>query len=219
MFALNALDVDSGTLTIPEYGVWHARLRLTTDKSFVRGELAELVMGDLSLRGRIRSGGPHVGASEYLVVGGADGWVKRVQKRPYRTGTGVKLREVATDLAQETGEMITVLRGVDRDLGYAWSRPECVASSVLRDLGVKWWVEPDGTTKVGKRPFIGKSTAKLSVSSYDPSFKMAALKLADDELSKVLPGYLVEDDLISIRVRSLDLYIQGQKTTYLIRGA
>lgn len=219
-FTLNNQDIESGRLSIPEYGVWIARVRVSSEKTLASGALATLVVGDQTLLGRIRSGATYVGASSYMIVGGADGWGKPIPARTsHRNDAGVRLFEVIQELSLASGEPCDILSDPKRTLGYAWIRPRGTASAVLRDLGERFWVAPDGRTKVGQRPSLGVSKALFSVDAFDPATKSATLRLGKEELSKILPGYTLSADSIRLRVRSVEAFMSGSETIYQVTGS
>jgi hypothetical protein len=219
-FTLAGNDLQSADVQLLAYGIWTAEVSLADAKPLTVGSAVQLVLSDLTLSGTIRSGGEFVGESRYFIVGGADGWPKTVKRRAYRTDSGVRLSQVAQDLAGEVEETVVVLQ--DRVLGYAWQRLGGPASAALQDMaGSSWWVGPDGKTYVGRRPASTIPTStQFVVESYDPRFKRAVLSSPEDKIAVFQPGasftaetitgaFTIKETYITVRVGSVSLRVLG----------
>lgn len=210
-FTLNNADIQTARVSIPGSGIWIVDVSTAEGKVFAAGDAATLVLSDLTMRGTIVTGGEYVGQASYLIVGGFAGWSKVVKRRAYRTDSGVKLSQVAKDLAADAGEQLVLDPGAERPLGYAWERLGGVASSALRDLvGSSWWVAPDGVTHVGPRPATTVSTAtKIVLESYDPRIKRATLSTPDDKIASFLPGatFTAENMTGAFKILALEILI------------
>jgi hypothetical protein len=211
-YALNGSPVQSITLKLPRWGIWTAHVKLASDKVLAPGAAAVIVLGDLTLAGTVRQGGVFVSSAEYIIVGGKDGWAGTVAKRAYRTDTGVKLSQVATDLGIDAGERVVLLPGAERSVGYAWARAAGTASEALDALGTPWHVGADGVTYLGERIEVPlPKTAKWSVESYDPARRMAVIGLANDALAAWQPGTRVTGNSIDIGLGSVVVTITDRR--------
>lgn len=210
MFALGAEDLQRGRVFQPTYGLWTARVILLRSRILALGSRTTLTIGDLALAGTIRSGGDFEGRSSYLVVGGADGWRKSVKERPHRADNGVRLSSVVVDLATEVGEQVVLEPGVERSVGYAWLRAAGVAAAVFEELGVRWWMAPDGWTHVGTRPSSRvAATVKLLAEDYDPAMPMAVLVSPDDVYAPLQPGAVVAGPSGDLTISSVELLVEA----------
>jgi hypothetical protein len=190
-FTLGGYDLSAVQLVVPRFGIWTAETQLVDGRELAAGAAVELVVGDLTLRGTVRSGGTYVSSSSYTVVGGADGWPRRVPERGYRDdGGSLTLAIVAADLAAAAGESVQLEPNVDRVLGYAWTRIAGSATAALRDLvGSAWWMAADGVTHLGPRPSSSvSSSVRFSVEQYDPTRRRALLSSPEDVVAAFLPG-------------------------------
>ncbi|MFT3773016.1 MAG: hypothetical protein QM820_47135 [Minicystis sp.] len=141
-FTLAGNDLQAADVQILGYGIWTAEVSLADARPLTSGSGVQLVLSDLTMEGTIRSGGEFVGETRYFVVGGADGWAKTVKRRAYRADNGIRLSQVAQDLAAEVGETVVVLPAAERVVGYAWQRLGGSASAALSDLA--------GSSSVGR---------------------------------------------------------------------
>jgi hypothetical protein len=213
-FTVADFEVRYAKALIPEFGVWSVFARLVGDKAPPQGERAAIQLGNLALSGTVRLSEVYVGRAEVLVVAGGDGWGRSVQMRPYRADNGVRLATVAGDLARDAGEVLGPLGELqEAKLGYAWIRPEGLASHALDELGYPWWLALDGTTRLGERPLEVIEGAALGVVSYQPSLRVATLTSPTDELSLFLPGTILLGEGIP------QLPIRGTTVTVTSRSA
>lgn len=223
MATLNGFDLSSARVHLPHRGVWHACARLDARQDIGTGGPARLVVGSLELVGTILSGGPWLEFSEYVIVGGAGGWVKPVGKAAYRSDGGVLLSQVAADVAARVGESIALQAGVERVLGPAWERPGgWPAARVLDDLTQAWWVRDDGVTVLGARPLLGLVTADYSVTDYSPVMGGVTLAVPDDDpapfaIGAELPGdslpapFRIDNAVIHFDDRSLRINVWSRE--------
>jgi hypothetical protein len=188
-YTLAGLDLRRAEGNVPRYGIPVASAWLTDEAALVAGARASLVVGDLTMKGTLRRGGTFAGSTEWILDGGAGGWSKNVAARHHRSDGGIMLSQVAADLAAEVGEQVVLEPGVDRSLGYAWTRIAGLASEALDALGVPWWVEVDGVTHLGTRPVLPvPSTVAFQVADYSPRFRRAQLVSPGDTFAAFLPG-------------------------------
>lgn len=155
--SLNGERIVSGTITLPNRGVWTADLVLASELD-VPSSVA-LQLGNLSLVGTRFRTLSYGGSRSIRVVGGAGGWSKDVPKKAYSSAAGVLLSTVLKDVAGEVGE--TVSLASDSTIGTKWTRFSGHASSVLDLLVPFWFVQPDGSTRIGAR------TSKKITSSFE----------------------------------------------------
>ncbi|MFO0588840.1 MAG: hypothetical protein U0441_14920 [Polyangiaceae bacterium] len=197
---LNGWGVMRGELLLSSRGVWTADVEPTDDAEIVKGQTATLVIGDLTLTGTILSGAMGVANSSFFVVGGAGGWRKKVQRRPYFDSLGVRLSDVVRDLATETGEKVALGSSLtSKVLGESWVRPEGTGTDALAYLGVPWRVLPSGTTFIG--PLATTEAAGIvSLRRYMASIGRAIVDLPDSELTSVVPGSIVDFGELSMTV-------------------
>jgi hypothetical protein len=218
-YALNGSPIQSVVLKLPQWGVWTARVKLASDNVLAHGAAAVIVLGDLTLAGTVRAGGVFSSSAEYIILGGKDGWAGPVAKRSYRTDTGVKLSQVATDLGIDAGERVALLPGTDRSVGYAYARAAGTGAEALDALGTPWHVGSDGITYLGER--IGlplPKAAKWSVESYDPARRMAVIGIANDALAAWQPGTKVKGNGIDLLIGSVVVRITDRRIALEVWG-
>jgi hypothetical protein len=220
-FTLGNEQLSRAYVQLPQYGVWNAQVKLAKKKELQVGSAVALQVGDLTLQGTVRSGGTFFEVSEYLIVGGADGWSKPVKRRAYRADNGVRMSTVANDLAVDAGEKIMLEPGTERTLGYAWSRPEGIASLALGDLQRAWWVDAAGVTHLGPRPAsVVPSRVKVAVSSFDPTFPRLFLGIPDDTVSPFQPGVTLSGQGLPspFKVSSVEIRVNDRRVSLELWG-
>jgi hypothetical protein len=209
MFSLNGVDAPSGLIMLPARNVWIARLTLSTEKAPAIGSRAIITAGSLSLVGTVRRSGTHVSSVEVEVIAGAGGWKKRLDapKPPYRADNGVRLSQVLSGLALDTGETVVLEPGAERVLGYAWSRAAGSAATALEDLtGGAWWVAPDGVTHVGARPAGARTAAPWSVERYSAAAgSLVFTTPAEDLAAFPIGGELAAEGIEPFVIGSLEI--------------
>lgn len=196
--------LSSADLSIPERGIWSARIRLADEAQIEIGTRGTLQLGGLELEGTVVDGGTFAGVGDYHVVGGAGGWRTSAPSRFYRADNGVRLRQVAEDLAVAVGERVELAE--DRALGSAWTRASGLASDALDQLAASWYVREDGVTVLGARP-AGTITAEVHVQSFDPARRTAVVVLADEDLGEIVPGRWIATDDLSLRLEHVRLAV------------
>jgi hypothetical protein len=188
------------------------------------GARVTLTLGGLVLAGTVRRGGTFVSSTGILVVGGADGWARTLGPRaPYRADNGVRLSTVAADLAADAGERVALEPGVERVLGYAWTRGAGVASGALDALSAGlWWVAPGGETRVGPRPAASAvpGATVYSVEACEPERGWARLSCPDDALGAFLPGVAVPlgEGAGTMAVEAVDVAVDPGRVVVELRG-
>jgi hypothetical protein len=186
----------SARVTIPSWGLWFADVAL--DGEHTLSGAADLVLSDLTLKGAILSGGPAKGRSHYRVVGGAGGWGKTIPRRPYGSDVGVRIATILSDAAREAGETLSGASSTDR-VGPGYVRNEGAASLTLERFAHKgWYVDDDGTTKIGQRASSALDSAVPRVSQVD--LARGTVTLAPTLLAPIKPGVVV-DGLTAVDVQ------------------
>ena len=196
--------LSSADVSMPEQGIWTARIRLAEDVRLALGARHLLELGGLVLDGTVIEGASFAGVGDYLVAGGAGGWRRPVTARAYRADNGVQLEQVAQDLATAVGEHVEVPE--DRALGAAWTRGAGPAAAALDQLAASWYVRADGVTVLGQRP-AGTVSAELHVPSFDPARRTAVVVVADEDLGELVPGLSLVTDEIDLRIEHVRLVV------------
>lgn len=223
-FTLDSHDLARCRLSLPPYGVWMARCYPVETATVTTGARVSLTLGSLALRGTVRRGGTFVSSTGILVVGGADGWARTLPRRdPYRADNGVRLSSVVADLAADAGETVTLQAGVERSLGYAWTRPAGVASGALDALTAGlWWVGTGGETVVGVRGVaVAVPTATVySVERVEPERGWARLACPDDAIGAFLPGVAVPlgEGAGTMAVEAVEVMVDPGRVVVEMRG-
>lgn len=222
-FALDAHDLTRAQLIIPPLGVWMARCYPVDAAAVATGARVTLTLGSLVLAGTIRRGGTFLSSTGILVIGGADGWARMLARRdPYRADNGVRLSTVAADLAADAGERIALEAGVERSLGYAWTRPAGVASVSLDALSAAWWMASDGVTHLGPRPAPTAipSATVYSVEAVQPERGWARVSCPDDMIGAFLPGVAVPlgEGAGTMAVEAVEVSVDPGRVVLELRG-
>lgn len=191
-FALGAVDLSWALVRLPKRGVWSARLGLAENRPPARDARTLLTLGTLQLACTVIEPGMFVEAASVFVVGGAGGWRRAVRARRYRADNGIRLSTTARDLAADAKELLEVDPALDRVLGYAWMRPEGLASAALDELAAVWWVAPDGVTRLGPRPTV-QAPDHLAIDPYEPDIGRAVIGVPDDDLARLIPGAVIPE--------------------------
>jgi hypothetical protein len=198
--ALNGTQIASGSIGVPEYGVWSADVSLTVATQIPSSPGGCMVtVGNLTLVGTAFRAASFAGAKSARIVGGFGGWRNPIAPRAYRNGGGVLLSMVLGDVAAEVGEQIQVAS--DGPLGTLFTREGSTAanpvpaSRVLRQLGGPlWWVDPAGMTHVGPRPSAAVSSAFQAISY---SGARGSFEIATEDPASWLPGATFSSDTIT----------------------
>lgn len=137
-------------LSIPARGLWTADAVLDDAVQFT-GTDVTLVLAGLTLVGSVYRSGNFSGTGSLRLVGGRGGWRTIIPSKFYNNPHGVKLGPVAMDAANACGEKLTIDQ--DATIGLFYTRsgvdPAC---RVLNEYATSWYVQNDGTTRIGDRP-------------------------------------------------------------------
>lgn len=217
-FTVGQIPVSWCTAHLPAQGVWSVRAVLTGAQLPPAGAV-EVKLGNLALTGTIRRRELLAGRAEVHVVGGADRWTTSVDRRGYRSDSGVLLRDVARDLAAEVGEQLVVEAGVAGDvLGYAWTRPAGAASEALAELGRPWWVDPSGVTHVGPRTSVQRRARLVLTDPYEPSARRATILSPDDAFAAVQPGSIVTADGVTLTIDACTISVDERGARAVVQA-
>lgn len=135
-------------LIIPARGLWTADATLDDVIEFT-GTAVTLTLAGLTLIGSVYRSGNYSGTGSLRLVGGHGGWRQPIDQKFYQSPFGVKLTPVLTDAANAAGE--TIIVDTDSTLGLFFTREAGPACRVLNQTCESWYVQPDGTTRVGPR--------------------------------------------------------------------
>lgn len=170
---------------IPAWGCWWADVS-TDDEATLTGSVT-LQIADLTLVGKVVSGGPSKGRSHYRICGGA-GWGTEIPAKGYANDAGVKLSTVLQDAATACGETLGVVPVAL--LGPAWARPLGPAGRVLELLAPEaWYVDEAGVTRLGRRA----ASALAAPAARGPlDLAQGKIVLGADSIASILPGVTVD---------------------------
>jgi len=146
--SLNEARVTALNLIIPARGLWTADATLDDVIGFTDTAVT-LKLAGLTLIGSVIRKGNFSGTGSLRIVGGHGGWRQTIGEKFYQSPFGVKLTPVLTDAANAAGETITV--DTDSTLGLFFARESGPACRVLNQTCESWYVQNDGTTRVGPR--------------------------------------------------------------------
>lgn len=178
---INGASVAIATITIPYYGAWSADVTLPVDAPLASS--VALVVGDMTLRGTVVRQASFNGDMTARIVGGAAGWRKELPPKGYAHIVGVQMSTLLKDAADESGETIDV--DSDRVVGIRWGRERGRGESLLRMLGVEWWIDNDGVTQTKPRDGA-KISNPFTVLSY--SGAQGSFEVATEAISQWTPG-------------------------------
>lgn len=209
---LNGFAVSSCGVHIPPKGIPSANVVLVDNPaSLTEGSPVLLHVGDATFSGTLRPGGTFGASTYWTVIGAAGAWDRPVLPRSYYDTGGVKLSTLCDDLAQELGGIVLDpvkltpvaaeirLNVDDRTIGVPYTRLGGTAAEVLdslsRPFGAtidapgQWYAALDGQTHVGPRPVASVTASPgLTVTAYDPSMKLATVRVSDEAIASLLPG-------------------------------
>lgn len=202
-FTLQGVALQRARITVPRHQVWEGEVAAVGELDIAVGSAVSLVLGDLTLSGYVVAGGTFPGASEstYTLAGGAAGWTKAVQARPYSVPGGVRLADVVAQLATDAGELFDLTQiSASAQVGAHWQRqagPASVALSELFPLDTGGWrIDPDGYARPGPRPpaplppdMVGGRD--FVVEDAPRGKRWARLSIGTDRVSPFLPGAIV----------------------------
>lgn len=166
----------------PAWGSWAADFVLALGADIPEGA-ADLVVGDLSLKGTVFRSATFAGARSARVVGGFGGWRKDVTDQDYR-GSNVMASTVLRDAAASVGEQIS-MDTQDTNL-QRFTRAAGPAGHVLHQVaGSSWFMAPDGVTHIGPRP---SPSIKGEFVVIGWSGKLGKFEIATESLAEWTPG-------------------------------
>lgn len=171
-------------LSIPARGLWTADAALDDVISFT-GNAVTLVLAGLTMIGYVIRSGNFSGAGTLRVVGGKGGWLQTIPQRFYQNPNGIKRTPVLQDAARACGETITV--DTDETLGLFFTREQAPACRVLNQLCPSWYMQTDGTTRVGDRatPTI---SSKFDLVDENVAPYLGRIPIATDKPEDWVPG-------------------------------
>jgi hypothetical protein len=148
---LEGAAVLAGTVRLPLYGRWVARLEVDTPNALAGAVTLRLGEGALSLAGHVYAGDARFGRWRCIVVGGRGGLPKELPGRDYRN---VPARLVAQTTLAEAGEALSPSAGAELAANLThWVRASGPAAgafeAVLAPFGLGWRALPDGTLWAG----------------------------------------------------------------------
>lgn len=190
-----------GTIPRYGYGTLYATFS-TTDAPAVSGAPggASLVVAGLPMRCTVVRQGAPGGTRTVELVTGYGGWRRSVRPQGFRLGNLVSLAAYAEDIAKAAGERVVLAAGVDRKLAAVGARlglddaGSLLSQACSMPAGaavVPWWVDLDGTTRLGPRTG-GAVTAQVSDS--DELGRRYSYSL--DDATTLLPGATVDGSTI-----------------------
>lgn len=199
---LNSLTCASVKVVIPRYGNWTAWVTLASDDAVTAtaGGVTLAVAG-LSLVGTVKRQGTRNGLRSVELEGGFGGWSRSVSPRGEGGGLKadnlVRLSSVAESIALAAGERVSLADGVDRKVGavVAARLGGLDAGALLSQACaspdgapvVPWWVDTDGTTRLGAR--TGAAVTALAV---DSDGLGRAYVYTEDDATPLLPGATID---------------------------
>jgi hypothetical protein len=185
-------------------------------------DLVTLPAGQLTLRvGALEllcvvdedASGAWASRSEVRVIGGAGGWRLAPPERTWQSDSGILASDVATATAEEVGETLAIDADADAQLeGAHFVRRLQDAATTLEQLfpDASWWVDPDGTTRVGTRT-ERDVTGKVELLEVDPRGRFAEVTAYDADL--LLPGATISDARSSVPIVARDVEIRADATS------
>lgn len=193
MSRLGSQTVLDSSLYVPEWGGWHADVRL--DGGSVPTGDVTLTSGTLVLQGRVKRSGYDAPDKPRVVIFGGLGWQSLITSPiSFQSDAGVRLSTVLSTLSKGSGQAIEQPR--DTTIGVYF---ECVASrpgdpvrwsDVLAELvregyAPPWRVDPDGVTRFGPRTAREVST-RATVLAVDSGVGFTTYGI--DDPAEFLPG-------------------------------
>lgn len=213
-FTLGGIDIERAQLRWSRFGLWSANVRVdgvrADGRELVAGAAADLVIGDLTMRGVVGPGGEYGGDTNHVVTGPA-AWLRAVPARAYRDDRGVYLARVVRDLAAELGALVddASVSAADRAVGYAWERDAGGAAGALEAVaGAQWWVDEAGALHLGARPARPiPASVRVSVERHRADLGWVMLAVDEDKLSSLVPGAVITDPALPAPFTIADLVI------------
>jgi hypothetical protein len=199
--------------TLPRYGVGSVWATLATaDAVATTPGGARLEVAGLVLVGTVKRQGERSGLRSVEIELGYGGWSRPVPA----TGKGggliagnlVRLEAVASSIALAAGERVSLAAGVDRKLGetVAARLGQVDAGALLSQACaspagatvVPWWVDVDGTTRLGAR-----TGAAVTAKAVDVDDLARAYSYAEDDALQLLPGATIDGSpIVELRIEA-----------------
>lgn len=171
---------------VPAWGLWWADVNLA-EPAELSGRVS-FVLADKTFSGTIMAGGVVNGRAAYHVVGGAGGWGKTLDEKPYRSDSGLKASTIINDTAAAAGE--TVEGAPTTRVGPHFARANGPASRVLHLLAPRsWYVGFDGVTRFGARTAV---TYTGDGARTRPVPEARATEIATETIGDLVPGVVVD---------------------------
>lgn len=201
MSTLRGLSLISARVFIPPAGAWWAKCVLSSGGAPALGP-ADLVIGDLTLRGTVAISGVDTPDAPSCVVYGGAGWRTLLPREGrYSAPGGVRLLTVLADLARLTQETYDAPADALLPASYQWPASadgaQIRASAVLDDLVTRgaiptWRVDPaTGRTRFDAWPSIGAADGRAQITDRDLRIGVRHLGL-DGRVAALLPGATLE---------------------------
>lgn len=191
---LDGQRVSSAVIHVPPVGPWWADLVMEEAPDVV-GQV-DLVVAGATFRGTVipASSGVFAERALFRFVAGAGAWGALLAARPYHNDAGVTALQVATDAANEAGEVLGDFAPEQSTLGIDFVRESGAASLALGAAigAVQWWVGLDGVTRVGSRPTSTPTPGSFEILDFDPISRLATIAL--DDLSALSIGSVLPAD-------------------------
>ena len=191
MLLVNQMQASSVRLVTPWLGVWFADVELVLDETAIApvGPCV-LTLGTSVLTGWINpsASGAFAKTAKAQIVGGSNGWDKKVLPLPFSNPAGVVSTAVYAATAAEVLE--TVVDVVPSVLGSTtYLRHAGPASAVFGDRD--WYVTRQGVTMVGPRVPMPYDPTSAEILSFDPLLRIATV--SSD--APIEPGTILLDPL------------------------
>lgn len=184
--SLNGSRIVSGSIEIPQYGLWAADVMMADDSQLPSS--GPLVLGDLTLQSFAFRTFAFAGARKSRLVGGfAGGWMQPVAAQEYANPAGLTLSLVLSDLAAAIGEKVKVV--TDQTFGAFFFRKGTGPSKHALDqlVGRTWWVDPvSGVVQVGATRRSDAIASNFTVNDYDGTAGRAVI--STENPSDWMPG-------------------------------
>lgn len=204
------------SMLIPWSGVGSATVTISGDVT-IDGRVA-LKVGDVNFVCSVVGRRSYALSTTIELVMGGGGWRKLAPPRAHHNDAIARSADVASLLAIELGETITVDAGAGRDLEVDFVREAAEGARVLDQLfGRSWWVDPDGTTRAGSRPVY--DARRLLVIDVDPRLRWASV--SSDTIGSLLPGGRFSDSRLSesFTIHTSELWLEGRSLRARVWGA
>jgi len=212
----NGINVARALVRIPSRGIWTVRdLELETAVPFVVGTPATLIMGGMTLVGRIFRGEVYPGGSTagYVLEGGNAGWRRTIRAACHVDDSGVRLSTVLAaviaDMPPANKESIVFAPTSERVLGQVWMRDAGPASRSLAMLNA-WYMRLDGITICGPRDPGTVADVRCEL-DFDPAARVLTVATETPELWT--PGLTLIDRRLAspFLVREVTITVDSDK--------